>query len=418
MKRNILLIVLTFLFMSLVFPVAAQEKSITVWITGGDNEATALANAAEAFTKETGIKVNVEAVGWSDAQAKYLTAINSGTGADIFAGGMSWGISFGGVGGVVDLKEKFGEDVQKLLDGNNPAFVSAITPMDDKIYSVPFNQDVFLMYYLPDNLKQAGIDAPPTTWEELTATLQALKDAGLGGGAIDWGNASWLGFQPFLAQAGGSWYTPDCSAAAINSDEALAALEYFTSLYADFGFPQAGADASALNTGSASILFDGEWVAPGIDASYPDLVGKWAVAPLPAGPAGNNDTFIGGKAMSIFSYSPNQDEAWQFLQWLQTDEAAKAIVEQNASFNQMHVPPQVANTQFIQSVGTVADNVNEQLKSTTGPANCPGWEESNADVNLAIQSVLFENGDYQDALTQMEDTLNANLKEYGSAASS
>lgn len=417
MKRNILLIVVSLVVLSLAFSVSAQDKSITIWITGGDNEATALANAAKAFTEETGIAVNVEAVGWSDAQAKYLTAINSGTGADMFAGGMSWGISYGGVGGVIDLKEQFGDDVQALLDENNPAFVRAITPPTGELYSVPYNQDVFLMYYLPEKLAEAGIEAPPATWEEFTATLQALQDAGLGGGAINWGNASWLSLQPFLAQAGGSWYTEDCSAAAINSEEALTALEFYTTLYADFAFPQAGADASALNTGSASILFDGEWVAPSIDASYPDLVGKWAVAPLPAGPAGNNATFIGGKALSIFSYSPNVEEAWQFLQWLQTSEAAQAVVEENFGFNAMHVPPQVENTQYIKSVGTVADNVNEQLQNTTAPPHCPGWEESNADVNLAIQGVLFENGDYQDALIQMEDVLNANLVEYGSASS-
>lgn len=414
MKNKVLFILICLLLLGLIVPVSAQDKSITIWITGGDNEATALTNASEAFTAETGIKVNVEAVGWSDAQAKYLTAINSGSGADMFAGGMSWGISFGGVGGVVDLKTQFGDDIEALLAGNNPEFVNAIIGVDGAVYSVPYNQDVFLMYYLPDNLKKAGIENPPTTWEELTATLQALKDAGVGGLGIGWGNASWLGFQPFLAQAGGSWYTDDCSAAAINSDEGMAALEYFTSLYADFGVPQDGSDASGLNTGSISILFDGEWVAPGMDTSYPDLAGKWAVAPLPAGPAGNNDTFIGGKALSIFSYSPNVDEAWQFLQWLQTDEAQKAIVEQNFSFGQMHVPPQTENTQFIEGAPTVNENVNLQLKNTTAPSHCPGWEESNADVNLAIQGVLFENGDYEEALASMEDTLNANLAEYGS----
>src|SRR5215470_8824885 len=110
MKRNVIFIIVSILVLSMAFGVHAQDKSITIWITGGDNEATALANAAKAFTDETGITVNVEAVGWSDAQAKYLTAINSGTGADMFAGGMSWGISFAGVGGVVDLQDKFGDD--------------------------------------------------------------------------------------------------------------------------------------------------------------------------------------------------------------------------------------------------------------------------------------------------------------------
>jgi multiple sugar transport system substrate-binding protein len=413
MKHKIMLVMAGILLLALSAVVSAQDKSITIWITGGDNEATALSNASAAFTEETGIEVNVEAVGWSDAQSRYLTAINSGSGADMFAGGMSWGISFGGIGGLVDLKTEFGDDVQAVLDGNNPEFANAIVGVDGAVYGVPYNQDVFLMYYLPEALAGAGIENPPTTWEELAATLEALNEAGVGGAGMGWGNASWLSFQPFLAQAGGSWYTEDCSAAAINSEEGLAALEFYTSLYADYGVPQDASDASSLNTGSLSILFDGEWVAPGIDTSYPDLVGKWAVAPLPAGPAGNNATFIGGKMMGIFAYSPNVAESWQFLQWLQTPAAQEALVAENFSFSQMHVPPQTENTQFIQGAPSVNENVNAQLASTTAPPHCPGWEESNADVNLAIQAVLFEEGDFEEALASMEDTMNTNLEEYG-----
>lgn len=414
MKHKVLFIGLALMILAFVLPVSAQE-SITIWITGGDNEATALSNASQAFTDETGIEVNVEAVGWSDAQARYLTAINSGTGADMFAGGMSWGISFGGIGGLVDLKSEFGEDVVTgLLEGNNPEFVNATIGIDGAVYGVPYNQDVFLMYYLPANFETAGIESPPTTWDEMIETLDALEAAGQGGLGIGWGNASWISFQPFLAQAGGSWYTEDCSAAAINSDAALEALEYYTILYADYGVPQDGADASGLNTGSLSILLDGEWVAPSLDTTYPDIAGEWAVAPLPAGPAGSSATFIGGKMMGIFAYSASKEAAWQFLQWLQTPEAQQAIVAENFSFSQMHVPPQIENTQFIQGTESVNENVNAQLEQTTAPPHCPGWEESNADVNLALQTVLFENGDYEEALATIEDTLNTNLEEYGS----
>ncbi len=106
----------------------------------------------------TGIAVNVEAVGWSDAYSRYLTAVNSGSGADMFAGGMSWGISLGGVGGLVDLKSQFADQVSPLLDQNNPEFVNAIIGTDGAVYGVPYNQDVLLMYYLPDAFAQAGIE--------------------------------------------------------------------------------------------------------------------------------------------------------------------------------------------------------------------------------------------------------------------
>ncbi|MEO8397183.1 MAG: extracellular solute-binding protein, partial [Chloroflexota bacterium] len=258
MKHKMILFVVLIALFSLVLSVQAQDKSITIWVTGGDSDAVALKAAAAPFEASTGITVNVQAVDWGNAYSQYLTAVNSSSGADIYMGGMSWGISLGGVGGLVDLKKQFPEDIQGILDANNPAFINGIVGTDGAVYGVPYNQDVLLMYYLPDNLKKAGIDAVPTTWDEFTADVTALKTAGLGMAGMNWGNASWLGFQPYLAQAGGSWYTDDCSAAAINSDAGMKALEYYTSLYSDLGFPQEALDASGLNTGTLSILFDGE----------------------------------------------------------------------------------------------------------------------------------------------------------------
>ncbi|HEX2621406.1 MAG TPA: extracellular solute-binding protein, partial [Phototrophicaceae bacterium] len=194
---------LVLLLILLVVTSVHAQDGIVVWITGGETDAAALQAASAAFTEETGIAVTVESVAWGDAYSRYLTAINSGTGADLFAGGMSWGISLGGVGGLVDLSQQFKDSYQTVLDANNPAFVKAIIGTDGAVYGVPYNQDVLMMYYLPENLKQVGFDAAPATWEELTAAVQALKDAGLGGGGFSWGQASWIGYQSFLAEAGG-----------------------------------------------------------------------------------------------------------------------------------------------------------------------------------------------------------------------
>lgn len=395
-------------------PLHAQDAgAIKIWITGGENDATALGDAAASFTEETGIAVTVEAVSWGDAYARYLTAVNSGEGADMFAGGMSWGISLGGVGGVIDLSQQFPDEYQAVLDQNNPEFVKSIVGIDGAVYGVPYNQDVMMMYYLPEALAQVGYEAPPATWEEFTEVVAALKEAGLGGAGMGWGNAGWLGFQSYLAQAGGSWYAEDCSAAAINSDEGMMALEYFTSLYDDLGFPQESASTAGFSTGELSILLDGEWAALGIDPSYPDLVGKWAMAPLPAGPTGSQASFIGGKMIGIFSYSPNVDLSWEFIKWLQTADAAEAIAKQYYNFASLFVPTQPDNYQFIQGDEVIRAALDAQLADTTGPANCPGWEESNAEVNLTLESVLFEGSDFEDALIELEDLLNANLEAYG-----
>lgn len=412
-KITSIFVVLAVLAMMIPATSSAQDDGILFWITGDENSAAFLQAASELFTEETGIPVTVEAVGWGEAYARYLTSVNSGEGADMFAGGMSWGISLGDLGGLVDLSQAFPDEYQAVLDANNPAFVGAIVGVDGAVYGVPYNQDVQLMFYMPEALAEVGFDAPPVTWEELEAVLAALNEVGKTGG-IGWGNAGWIGFQPFLEQAGGSWYTDDCSASAINSEEGLAALEFFTALYDEYGFPQETADVGGgFSTGDLALVIEGEWAAPGINASYPDLEGHWAVATQPVGPAGNGAAFLGGSMAGIFSHSDKVDESWQFLQWLQTAEAQEAITEQAYNLSTLFLPPQPENDVFIRGDEAVASVLAAQLKDVTAPPHCAGWEESNPEVNIILQTVLFEGGAFEDALLEMEDLLNTNLEYYG-----
>lgn len=416
MKRSILVLLSVLMALVMVLPAAAQEdESITVWLTGSDNDAAALQVAADAYAETTGISVTVEAVPWSDSYTRALGAVNSGDGADILMGGMSWGISLGEIGGLVDLEDEFGEAVADLLAVNNPAFIDAVVGISGDVYTVPYNQDVFVMYYSTAAFEEAGIEAAPETWEDFTAALDALEEAGLGGGAFGWGNASWLSYQNYLYQAGGQWYGDDCSASAVNSDEALEALEFYTFLFDDYGFPAEQADpGTSFSTGERSIVISGEWHTTGIDAAFPELEGTWAIAPLPAGPSGENPAFLGGRGASIFSFSESKQAAFDFLVWLATPEAAEIISNENFELGALHLPPQPENGQFIRGGEMVNTAVNTQLANVSAPPNCPGWEENQAEINLIIQSVLFEEGNFEDALEDMEELMNDGLEEYGS----
>src|SRR5690606_14393078 len=153
----------------------------------------------------------------------------------------------------------------------------------------------------------------------------------------------------------------DCSASAINSEEGLTALEFYTTLYDEYGFPQEAASTAGFSTGEISILFEGEWAALGIDPSYPELEGQWAIAPVPAGPAGNTASFVGGKGIGIFSYSDKVDEAWQFIKWLQTADAAQAIIDGNFNLSSLWLPPQPANAELIAGGEELSLPIAEQL---------------------------------------------------------
>ena len=413
MKRKLTLVLVAVFALSLLIgavPSAAQDSvEITVWFTGDDQQAEALSIAADAWEAETGNMVNVEAVGWGDAYARALTATTSGEGADILMGGMSWGISLGELGGMVNLAEKYPDDIAEIAEISSPAFYDAIVSRDGSVYGIPYNLDVYVMYYRNDL-----IDPPPATWDELRDTVVALQDDGAQGLAIVWGNSEVWSFTNTLYQAGGQWYADDCSAAAVNSDEGLDALEFYVEMYDDLGAPAESTDVgTGLSTGDYPIVFDGEWTASGIDASYPDLEGLWSVAPLPVGSGGNYTAFIGGKMMGIFSFSSHPDEAFDFMKFLGTEEAAAAQIQAYFDRQNIFVPPQPAWGEYILGGENLKDTLNTQLLDVVGPPNCYGWEEVNNDVTLQLQAALFEDQDLEDTLYEIEAILNDGLEEYG-----
>ncbi len=410
MKHKLLFVVVLLLSLSIGFTANAQSSGITVWLTGDDTGAAILQEVANMWTETSGTPVTVTAVGWGDAYAQSLAAVAGGSGADIIIGGMSWGISLGSLGGMVELSELYPDQIAEVAEISNPAFYSAILTTEGEVFYVPFNLDTMVMYYNTATFEAAGLEAP-ATWDDVAAA----SEAGLTGG-WSWGNASWLGFQGVLKQAGGDWYNADCSAAAINSEEGLAALEFYAALYDDYGFPAEQVPvADGLAAGTADYIFSGEWEATGINAAHPEIEGMWSVAPLPAGPSGSYNAFIGGKGMGIFSYSPNVDAAFDLMMFLSTTEAQQALIDLSlANANSIHVPPQPDNYQFILGGDEVRAALTAQLADASGPSNCAGWEESNADVDLILQSVLFEEMDFEDALFELEDVLNAALVEFGS----
>jgi len=414
--RKFVLILALVVLVAAIGGVSAQDKEILVWLTGSEPEAEALQEASAAWAESTGNTVVVEAVPWGDAYAKALTATSAGEGADIIIGGMSWGISLGGAGGMVNLAEQFPDDLSTIKEANNPAFMGAISSVDGSVYGLPYNADFTMMYYIPEILTEAGIETPPATWDELVSAIEALQAAGKDGISIDWGGpVSWLTYQTFLAQAGGSWYNESCTASAVNSEEGLAALEYWTALFEDYNTPIESPDiAAGLITGARPIAITGSWNLYGFDAN-PDLLGKWAVALLPEGPGGNSEGFIGGKMMGIMGYSPNAPEALDLMKFWLSPEGSQAIASESAERTLLFLPLDAANAANVVALEDDKRAVTvAQLEQVTAPTNCPGWEESNQEVQTLLQSAVLEGANFEDTLTEIEAVLNEGIAEYGS----
>ena len=73
---------------------------------------------------------------------------------------------------VADLMKDF--DIEDYIPGVRYFYADSA----GKMIGLPFNSSTPLLYYNKDAFAEAGIDAPPKTWEEFEAIAPKLKEAG------------------------------------------------------------------------------------------------------------------------------------------------------------------------------------------------------------------------------------------------
>lgn len=402
MKRLfVFAVIFTLAFGALAAMPTRAATTITVWTTGSEDDALIFKAAADLWAAKTGNEVKVEAVSWNDTYAKNLAAVTSGQGPDIFTGGLSYGIDFGSKGGLVNLGEKYADDIKSMQETTYQGVWPSIMNTAGEVFAVPYDLTVYLMYFRPDLLKEAGVEAAPKTWEELTAAIKMVQAKTEGSAfAMQWGNAQWLYFANYLYQAGGDFYTPDCSEVTINSEEGVAALDFMASLYKDYGSPTDGWPdlENGLVTGQYPFGATGNWLVGSLDVGKPEIAGKWEIAPLPAGPSGKSTVFLGGRVMGIMSFSQNVDLAWDLIKFLYTEEGASAMLAKATEKSAIFFPPVTAYYDLLKVDAAKLDAIKTQLNDAKGPPNCPGWEEGANEVQRLLDTVLLKDADAQEAL--------------------
>ena len=390
---------------------AQNPTKLTIWLTGDPTEVNVVKTATDLYTKaHPNVTFALQAIPWSDAHAKILSAAAARQGPDIVTGGLSWGIELGKLGGMVDLTKQYPALDKQVKSDYIAGILQSVVTTDGQLYAMPYNLTVQLQFYRPDLLKAAGASGPPKTWDQLTTDIGKLQAAGHKGYMVQWGNLDWLGLFPYLYQAGGSYYDKGCTKATVNSPAGVKALTYFAGLYHKFKIPTdaspdlgGGLDNGNYPLGTSYSTFN-------FDTTYPKMKGKWAISPLPAGPTGKYTGFLGGTVIGIMSYSKNQDAAADFLKSLNNAKVSQALITNAFKAGLYFIPPRADFAQFLSLPTDQKAALTTQLKDSAGPPNCTGWEASTQDVAKAVQSVILNNTDPQKALDQAAAVMDANLK--------
>jgi multiple sugar transport system substrate-binding protein len=383
----------------------ALAARLVIWMVGDDKTPQVMQPAVQAYrSAHPDIAIEVRDVPWADAMTKYSAALASKRGPDLITGSTSYAIALGAKGALVDLNQAAPDLARQLEQHANPGALRAIRRTDGRLYGAPFDMHVQLQYYRSDLLREA-----PADWEGFLTAARALRGQGHGF-AQQWGNTSWLGFYPYLRQAGGAVYDASCSKAVIDSPEAVRALSYYARLYRELQAPTDGwPDADGgLESGAYGLMQSGTWLLSRMDMVHKGLVGKWAAAPLPSGPTGKRTTVLGGTVLAVTRFSPNRELALDFMRTVYQPDVTRRMAEAALAYGGMWLPSgrqdQIASLPLPHR-----DALLKQLADAEGPPPCPAWMRQDYIVTRAVQRVVLAGGDAQTELSRAAAVMNRAL---------
>jgi len=380
------------------------EVELVMWLVGSEAQAQAINALAEDFYAETKIKARCESIAWGDAHSKYLTSIAGGGAPDIGTMGLTWGTEFGSLGAVVDLKAAYPEEMQEI---KNMVFTGMWESIEYKghVFGIPFDMTEHILYYRSDIIPE-----PPTTWADLTSLLTRLNQENMGM-IFDWGSMSWIGYSPFLWQAGGDYYDAAFSEVTVNSPEAVAALTFFLELYTRYRVPKTSIPVEqGMRSGEFPIAISGNWKIQGLTLGAPEIAGKWTIASLPTGPSDKKTAFLGGRTMGIFAQSKHKDEAWQFIKFLFRPDSQERLYEDAIKKQDAYLPPNLMSWDRLKMDAAFKDVLMRQARDAKGPPPIANWDTCTKFIDEAIQKVILQNADPKAELDKAKNELTKLLK--------
>lgn len=276
------------------------------------------------------IKVNLTFVAYENLHDKIVTAASVG-GADAYDTILidtCWPAEFASAGFLLDITDKVTSEIKNDIW---PTILKSVM-WNDKIYGMPWLNDMEFFYYNEKMLKEAGFDAPPKTWSELIEQSKVLKEKGIVKYPFidEWAQEEALTAQytQYLHAFGGELFDKDLNPL-FNQGGGLKALEFMVENTKNGYINPASIESSweavrnVISQGNAAFCLN--WTYMWSLVNNPDeskVVGDIKIGLMP-GEVAESATLNGGMGIGIYSKSKHPDESWEYIKYLSSKDVQK-----------------------------------------------------------------------------------------------
>ncbi|MDE6531404.1 MAG: extracellular solute-binding protein [Lachnospiraceae bacterium] len=408
-----------------------EGTTITLWVGTGRDQANVIKNLIdESFTSTTNINVNVQLVDMSTllkaslagegpdvalqvGPTQVATAVSAGAGASnasMVSASNDTPVNYGIRNAVLDLTqfEDYDEVVSRFSESSLVPFT-----YNGATYALPDTQTFLMMFYRKDILQEIGLEVP-RTWDDVKVAMTVLSKNQMEFGMLPGEQV----FAMLLFQNGGTYYSHEGMASALDEDVAVNTFKEYCEFYTDYKLDKETSVEERFRTGECPIIIADYTVFNNLAVSAPDIEGLWDFTVVPGimqeDGTINHTTGSIGVADMIMADTEYPEESWEFLKWWTSAETQTLYGREMESL--MGAAGRVA-TANIEALGNLSWQVDayealmEQFEQVQGIPQVPGGYYTWRNVNNAFYSVTTDTNTAtpREALMEKVEYINAEI---------
>lgn len=364
-------------------------------------------NETEPFLKELvanfeeehpDIRVNLDVIGWDALEQQVNTMVSTDQMPDIL--NINHYASFVEDDLLYPIDEIISDDLKmKLYD----SFLEA-GQVEGTQYAIPFLASIRGLYYNKDLFEQAGIDAPPTTWEELKETAKKIKEeTGIDGFGVPMTTFEGQAYFSYFAWGnGGDWKEGD--AWKLNSPENVEGMEFLHELVRVDKVTNP--EPTAINrdelqkvfgAGQLGMMITANFLPTILASEFPDL--NFGVGPIPIN-EGKEEFNLGVQDfLMVFKSVEHPDAVSTFLDYFYEDERYEEFMRLEG----MLPATETAGENMASKDELTAQFVDQLPLAKFYPLSDPQFAEIRLELVNEIQQILLDEKTAQEALDELQE---------------
>ena len=334
-KKTILLSVyiIVGLWTTYTFFKASKTEEVVFSIGAGTEEIRFIKTLVDKFEAENPaikVKLNVLPAPTDQQHHYYLTTLGAKTSEiDVMRIDTIWIAEFASAGWL--------ESLEGYVDPEDRASFISVTEKTDvfrgRLYAIPWDANIGLLYYRKDLLEKYNLDAPHT-WDDLVKACLKISSGEHVYGYL-WQGKQYEGlvcnFIEFIGSNDGG-IIDDTGRIIVDSELNKIALDFMHDLIWEYRVSPQNTHSELMEESSRHLFQQGKglflrnwtyvWE---LCQEDPLMKGKVGVSLLPKFPDGNPASVYGGWHLAINACSKNKKQAWRLIEFLTSPEAQKEL---------------------------------------------------------------------------------------------